>query len=186
MPNESFVAFLRHQGQTLIAIADLVEGYDDDVPGMDELIPRSASTIGPLDIPTIYPASGDFALAKVDDEQGLVFGWASVAASATGELVVDSQDEVIEPADLERGAYDYVLNFAETGEMHDGPAKGRLVESLVLTPEKARAMGVQEPMHAGWWVGFKIDDPDVFEKVKAGEYQAFSIQGVADAEEVTA
>ncbi len=118
-------------------------------------------------------------LVKTDDES-LVFGWASIVADADGGLIVDHQDDVIEPGELEKAAYDFVLSAGATGAMHSGGAVGRLVESMVLTPEKAAAIGLAAPAHSGWWVGFKIDDPEVFAKIKAGELGAFSIEGFAE------
>ena len=126
----------------------------------------------------------DVRVYKVDDE-GLVFGWANVAITADGETITDAHGDQIEKADLEAAAYDFVLKFGDTGVMHQGPSVGRLVESMMFTAEKAEALGVPaESLPVGWWVGFKIDDPDVFAKVKDGTYPMFSIQGLAEREEV--
>jgi hypothetical protein len=38
----------------------------------------------------------------------------------------------------------------------------------------------------GWWVGFKIDDPGVWGKVKDGTYNMFSIEGRAERQEANA
>jgi hypothetical protein len=37
----------------------------------------------------------------------------------------------------------------------------------------------KDALPVGLWVGFKIDDADVWAKVKSGEYPMFSIQGKA-------
>jgi hypothetical protein len=37
---------------------------------------------------------------------------------------------------------------------------------------------------AGWWVGFKVDDPEVWAKVESGEYKMFSIGGTATEEPI--
>ena len=55
----------------------------------------------------------------------------------------------------------------------------KMVESFMLTPEKAEAMGLPETQAAGWWVGYKLADADVFAKVKDGTYSMWSIQGSA-------
>jgi hypothetical protein len=170
------------------ALADFLAAYGagGEMPVAYQ-IPRSQSTIAPLDIPTLYPAvnkSDEVRIVKVDEDEGLVFGWASVAATADGELVVDSHDEIIEPAELEKAAYEYVLRFGEAGVMHQGESVGRLVESLVLTPEKAAAMGIPAPMDTAWWIGMKIGNPEVFAKVKDGTYPMFSIQGLAQYEDI--
>ena len=125
-------------------------------------------------------------VCKVDTEQQLVFGWASVSSDGNGQLVVDSDGEMIEPPELEQAVYDYVLEAREAGELHKGEAIGRMVESFVLTPEKASAMGLTLPPINGWWFGVKVDDPEVFAKVKDGTYQMFSIEGTAEREEVEA
>ncbi|MCI8806493.1 MAG: hypothetical protein HFE59_11595, partial [Clostridiales bacterium] len=36
----------------------------------------------------------------------------------------------------------------------------------------------------GWWVGFHIDDAEVWEKIKNGEYRMFSIEGTAVREKI--
>jgi hypothetical protein len=46
-------------------------------------------------------------------------------------------------------------------------------------------MGIPDStLPVGWWIGFKVLDQDVWEKVKSGEYPMFSIEGEAIREEV--
>jgi hypothetical protein len=117
---------------------------------------------------------------KSDDEKRLVFGWASVAVRVTGEEIVDWQEDVVEIGELEAAAYDFTADFGTAGEMHERGGVGRLVESAVFTKEKAAAMGIPDGyMPQGWWVGFRITDDEVWEKVKSGEYSMFSIEGKA-------
>lgn len=124
-------------------------------------------------------------IAKIDEDQNLVFGWGYVSINKDGTQVIDHSQEMIDPEDLELAAYAFNLIFRETGEMHKGGAKGRLVESLVVTPDKLQAMGLaKDALPQGWWLGFYIDDDEVFDKVKKGEYNMFSIQGIANREEV--
>lgn len=128
-------------------------------------------------------ASGELRVMKSDDEKRLVFGWASVAARVGGEQVVDYQDDAIDPEDLEEAAYRYVAEFGDSGEMHRRGGVGHVVESMVFTKEKADALGIPEGiLPQGWWVGFRITDDEVWEKVKAGEYSMFSIEGTATRE----
>ncbi len=117
-------------------------------------------------------------IRKIDEDEQLVFGWAWVSTDKEGELIVDSHGDAIEPAELELAAYDFVLEARDAGEMHEGDARGTLVESLMLTPEKAEAMGFTTDATA-WWVGFHIEDAEAFARVKAGERSMFSIQGIA-------
>jgi hypothetical protein len=125
--------------------------------------------------------SSAFAVAKMDDEKRLIFGWASVSADLSGKMIEDLQGDMLDIDELERAAYDFVLEFRNAGERHD-PAlrkRGRLVESCVFTPEKLAAMGITCPVKKAWWVGFYIDDDLAWEKVKSGEYEMFSIEGKA-------
>jgi hypothetical protein len=121
----------------------------------------------------------DVQILKVEDQR-LVFGWANVALSVDGQPVVDSHNDTIDADTLEKAAYDYVLRFRDAGQMHSGGSVGRLVESFMVTPDKLVAMGLApDALPVGMWVGFKIDDADVWAKVKSGEYPMFSIQGKA-------
>lgn len=128
-------------------------------------------------------------IIKVDDERQYVFGWASVALTEDGQPLVDHQGDIIATEDLEEMAYQFVLEFREADEMHEGEAIGQLIESCVFTAEKLAQMKLLptdrswESM-AHWWCGFYISDPDVWAKVKDGTYRMFSIGGEAVREEV--
>lgn len=122
-------------------------------------------------------------IQKTDDEQRLVFGWASVA-EVGGKKVVDSQGDVVPLAEIERAAYEFVEFYREGGEMHERTGVARLVESCVFTPEKLAAMGFSGDKF-GFWVGFRVTDDVVWQKVKDGRYSMFSIGGRAVREEIT-
>lgn len=123
-----------------------------------------------------------FTVSKVDQEQRMVFGWASVSA-VDGKLIVDKQDDVIPPEELEKGAYDFVLYSRDHGDMHTRRDVGKLVESVVFTPEK-EACGLiaknekGETIH-GWWCGWKIFDDAMWSDYRAGRRPEFSIGGRA-------
>lgn len=124
---------------------------------------------------------GRFKIMKSDDEKMLAFGWASVSMRVDGELIEDWQGDIIEPGELEDAAYDYVRLYGEGGEMHERGGVAVLVESAVFTEEKMAAMGIPAgTLPVGWWIGFKVTDPDVWEKVKDGTYPMFSIEGEAE------
>ena len=131
--------------------------------------------------------TADVSIFKTDDDKRLVFGWASVSIDLNGEQLEDRQKDLIDPEDLEEAAYEYVLNFRDTGEEHIPTMrkKGKLVESCVFTAEKQRAMGIPEgTLPIAWWIGFKIEDDDAWERVKNGTYRMFSIEGKASREPV--
>jgi 2'-5' RNA ligase len=124
----------------------------------------------------------NYTIAKMDDDKRLVFGWASISFTADGEQLEDLQHDIIDPEDLEEAVYEYVLHFRDTGEEHRPHLrkKGKLVESCVFTAEKQKAMGLPEGiLPVGWWIGFKIEDDEAWEKVKNGTYRMFSIEGKA-------
>jgi hypothetical protein len=141
-----------------------------------------------------------FQIAKFDDVQSLVFGFANVSISkrtamgAGGEEFFDLQKDSVPPDELENGAYDFVLHFREADEMHEGDAIGHLVESIVFTPEKLEKFAtdpvtgavdkeglevLKRLLPTRWWVGFKLSK-SAYAGVKSGKYTMFSIAGDAD------
>jgi hypothetical protein len=126
--------------------------------------------------------SPPFNITKADEDKRLVFGWALVSADKDGNKLIDRQGDMVEPDDLEDGAYEYVLNFRDAGEEHIGTLrkKARMVESCVFTPEKMKAIGIPEgTIPVGWWIGFYVDDDTTWERIKSGKYKMFSIEGKA-------
>ncbi len=128
---------------------------------------------------------GKFKIMKSDDDKMLAFGWANVSMRVDGELIEDWQSDIIEPEELENAAYEYVLFYREGGEMHERGGAAILIESVVFTEEKMSAMGIPAgTLPIGWWIGFKVTDKDVWQKVKDGTYPMFSIEGEAERVEV--
>lgn len=128
---------------------------------------------------------GKFKIEKSNDDKMLAFGWASVAIRTSGEQIEDWQSDMIDPEDLEEAAYMFVELYREGGEMHERGGAAVLVESVVFTEEKMKALGIPEgTLPVGWWIGFKVLDPDVWDKVKDGTYPMFSIEGEATRVEV--
>lgn len=130
-------------------------------------------------------------IAKLDPVEHLVFGWASIV-TIDGRQVLDTQGDQIDTATIENAGYEFCLTSRVGGEMHeraDGvPVKvGQLVESFVVTQQKTSSMvsslqeqGIKATMDmpfTGWWVGFKILDDAVWQRVVSGELKAFSIGG---------
>jgi len=135
---------------------------------------QAAAVSGKIEAPT-----GEFTLeaeiTKLDDEKQLAFGWASIVIDKKG-VVSDAQGDQISEAEIEDAAYRFVLRKRKAGEMHEVIGVGQLVESMVFSREKQKTLGV-DLEKSGWWVGFKVDDPDTWKKIKSGKLQAFSIGG---------
>lgn len=122
-----------------------------------------------------------FQIQKSDDDRMLAFGWASVAVTENGEQIEDWQEDMIDPDVLEHAAYQFVELYREGGEMHERGGAAVLVESMVFTEKKMASLGIpQGTLPIGWWIGFKVTDPDVWDKVKDGTYSMFSIEGEAE------
>jgi hypothetical protein len=124
-------------------------------------------------------------IAKVDPDQRLIFGWASVS-QIDGEDVIDKQGDVIPIEELEKAAYEFMLRFRQHGDMHSDVGTGYAVESMVFTPEKA-ALGMVAKVEGqqiyGWFVGFKIESDQVWKDIKGGIRPEFSIGGRASSTE---
>lgn len=124
---------------------------------------------------------GKFKIMKSDDDKMLAFGWANVSMRVDGELIEDWQGDIIEPEELEAAAYEYVRLYGDGGEMHERGGVAVLIESVVFTEEKMQVMGIPAgTLPVGWWIGFKVTDEDVWQKVKDGTYPMFSIEGEAE------
>lgn len=126
----------------------------------------------------------NFNVAKATDEC-LVSGWANVAIKSDGTLPLDWQGDIIRPEVLEKAAINFMLDYRESGVMHEGECKGTVVESIVFTKEKQKAIGIPEGcVPEGWFITVKVHDSELFSKVKSGQYRMFSIQGSANRVEV--
>lgn len=117
-------------------------------------------------------------------EERLVFGWASMSTDSSGQQIVDSEGDAIPIDELERAAYEFVFENRPGGEMHDKIGGAILIESVVFTQRKLELLGV-ENVPLGWWVGFKIVDDALWDKIKSGTYAMFSIGGRATREAET-
>ena len=126
-----------------------------------------------------------YRIVKSDDEKMLAFGWANVAIRTDGDQIIDLQGDVLDADVLENAVYRFVEFYRSGGEMHENGGVAVMIESVVFTKEKMWAMGIPEGIvPEGWWIGFHITDPDVWEKVKTGEYNMFSIEGEAIRREI--
>lgn len=121
-------------------------------------------------------------IAKADEH--LVFGWASMSANADGQPIVDDAGDIIPIDELEHAAYNFVLESRQGGEMHESIGGATLIESVVFTKEKLELLNVDN-LPYGWWVGFKITDENLWQKIKSGAYPMMSIGGRATREEQT-
>ena len=92
---------------------------------------------------------GRVAITKSDDDKMLAFGWANVSLTVDGETIEDYQGDIIEPEELENAAYNFVELYREGGEMHERGGAAVLIESVVFTEEKMKAIGIPHFLSVG-------------------------------------
>jgi hypothetical protein len=126
----------------------------------------------------------DFSIRKIDTEQRVCWGWASIVKNADGTVVVDHQGDIITPAELQKAAHVFVKDARTGGLMHertDGIAT--IVESFVTTPETIEALFpniAKGLIPTGWCVAFHVTDDGVWKSVRDGSLSAFSIHGTGE------
>ena len=123
-------------------------------------------------------------ILKTDEEQRMVYGWASVVTEK-GEPVVDRQGDVIEADTLVHAVNKFMEHVRVGKEMHKGDQIGAVIHSMPVTKEIGESLGIQSDRE-GWIVAFKVYNDDVWAKVKSGELAAFSIGGRAIKEDYSA
>lgn len=126
----------------------------------------------------------DVSIMKLNEEEHMVYGWASVI-SKDGQQIIDRQGDVVDSADLRGAVVDFMKHQRNAGEMHrpDRLSVGVVVESLVLDDSIQKSLGIDLGME-GWYVGVHVPDQTTWDKVKDGTYKAFSIGGTATREDV--
>ena len=114
--------------------------------------------------------------AKVDDDLGLILGFA-IVCKVNGEEYYDLQGDHIPEDSMLKAATEFMQNSREARTMHTEERTGDVVFAFPLTTEVAKAFGI-ETKTTGLMIGMKPDDPDVLEKARNGEFTGFSIGGL--------
>lgn len=110
-----------------------------------------------------------------NEDQSLVYGWASVIEEG-GQVLVDKQGDAIGEQDLIEAAHDFISESRAAKAMHKGDQVGEIVESIVFSSDVQKALNI-DLGKVGWFIGMKIHDDNIFAKFKKGEFSAFSIGG---------
>lgn len=121
-------------------------------------------------------------IVKMDSDQHLVYGWASIVEE-NGEPITDSHGDVIEPDELSKAAHYFVSEYRKGKVMHGGVAIGEIVESIVFSKDIQKALGINLNK-IGWFIGLKVHDDEVWKQFKSGEFAMFSIGGHGEREEL--
>lgn len=161
-----------------------IETDDDDEADSEDagegLLERTVTAI--MQAAMSYEMNKAYAILKADDEQRIVWGWASVATE-NGKTVVDLQGDTMTPDEMVKMANRFMESVRTAKAMHEGESIGEVIHSLPLTKELAKALGI-ETEREGWVIGMKIKDDAMWKSVRAGEFSGFSIGGRAAKREV--
>jgi len=167
----------RRQQRAFVAVESESERSQQSPPGENREIPPPEQTQAHG-----YRAKAwrlPLTIKKADADKQLIFGWASVVMKGEN-YIVDKQGDIIPIDELENAVINYMLDSRQHGEMHARKGTGKLVMSFLTTPEYMKAFGLkQDDDLVGWIAGYKIEDPELWARHKAGELPEFSIGGAA-------
>lgn len=117
---------------------------------------------------------------KVDEELGLVFGFA-IVCKIGGEDYFDLHNDHIPEDSMLKAATDFMLHSRMSVEMHSRDedknpvADGTVVFAFPLTSEVAKSLNIKTEQ-TGLLIAMK-SSPEVLAKFKDGTYTGFSIGG---------
>ena len=176
MPGEDHEEYLDRMNE--IAGID-IDSDDEEERVKEGLLERAISAIigTIMQQVSVNKSQEEAVVLKVDDEQGLVYGWAYVSTE-DGKLLVDSQGDSIEPIEMEKMATHFMLNSRNAKVMHKGENVGQFVHSFPITNDIMKAFDIYSDRE-GWLVAMKPTDDEVMKAYKRGDYTGFSIGGKA-------
>lgn len=166
MPGESHEAYL----EQMEFLSNLLNEEEMDEEDDDE-----EEEEGRIHIEITIKSDGE--VIEKQEDQRIVYGWASVIEK-DGEAVVDKQGDVIEEGELIEAVHEFVSDSRVGKVMHDGGQTSRIVDSIVMTKDLQKALGI-DLGKVGWLVGVKIDDDETWNLSKSGKLPMFSIGGKA-------
>ena len=112
-------------------------------------------------------------VAKVDDELGLVMGWA-IICKENGEDYFDKQGDNADEQGTVQAAVDFMINSQVAKEMHRGEEAG-YSWVFPMTSDIAKAYGITSENH-GLMIMMKPNE-ETLNKFRSGELTGFSIGG---------
>jgi hypothetical protein len=180
---------VRHNGKHYIAdghhrlTADWLAGKETATVAFKDLEPVDQAL---KRVPTVALAVTK--ILKVDDGEGIVYGWAVVSKidgrpyydlniDLEGPYAGQRVPEHIPEEALAKCALGFVDGGAPGNEMHEGPNVGDFPFVMPMTTELFKGLfGSSEPPKTGLIVGFR-PPADVLAKFRSGEFTGFSIEG---------
>lgn len=114
-------------------------------------------------------------VSKVDEELGVVFGYA-IVCKQRGEEYYDIQGDHIPEESMLKAAFDFMSGNRVAKDMHEGKQTGQVLFGMPITQEIAESLRI-DVNQTGLIVGMKPSSNELLEKYKTGEYTGFSIGG---------
>ena len=182
MPGESHSAYLEGY-ERLSGMEGAEEDEDERMDSTEALRAVVAEILGKNDM-TKAEINNDFQVIKVDEDQRIIFGWASVT-KVDGNLVVDRQGDVIRTETLHKAINEFMKGVRVGKLMHQGEQVGDIVHSFPVSKDIMDALGIQTNKE-GWIVGYYVSDDTLWKSVQSGDFAEFSIGGSAQKEEFNA
>jgi len=113
-------------------------------------------------------------ICKVDEELGLVFGFA-IICKVDGEPYFDVQKDHVPEGSMVVAATDFMVKSRIAKEMHQGEQVGDVLFAFPLTTDIAKSLDI-ETKQTGLLIGMRPGE-DALQKFKDGTYTGFSIGG---------
>lgn len=154
---------------------EAVYGEIDDESEKQDLLDAAIRAILQTVMDKNEQYSSSITVVKMDDEQRIVWGWASVATE-NGEPVYDVHGDHIPMSELTNASIDFMENVRVGKSLHQGEQVSSVIGCLPLSSELAKALGI-ESNREGLIMGFRVSDDETWSMIKSGELPALSIGG---------
>lgn len=172
MPAESHEDYLGYYRSEEVEEEPSVDRIEALRAIVQEVLKEAGTSVSDM---TKFETSGK--ITKVDEEQRIIYGYASVVTKG-GKPVVDRQGDIISPDTMEKAATEFMLGARNGLTMHKGEPTTTIVHSMPFTKEIQDAFGIESDLE-GWLIAVKVHDDETWERQKAGEFTGFSIGGRA-------
>jgi len=168
MPGETHEAYLERVRE----IGGINESEDDD-EGSSDTLERALRVVMESIMSKSFTMQAN--VVKANEEERIVYGWASIV-TMDGKPVIDKQGHIISGEEMEKMATSFMMSERTAKAMHTGESIGQIIHSFPLTAQIAKAIGMETDVE-GWFIGVKVHSDAVWQKIKNGDFKAFSIGG---------
>jgi len=124
-----------------------------------------------------------FYVSKGADDEQIVSGivMQGTPPELEADPYVDSQNDWVRMAELQKAARSFMQNERRVFDVNH---KGRdyefpVIDSYVVEEDDVLKFGI-ELKKGAWLMTLRIDDNEIWQKIKSGELEGFSVQGTAN------